>query len=87
MDKDPCAFNIDTRYFKGQGALYAVDDADDPKVMDLCLKVYGWVHVPYTRVTKSVDFNKCFAQFPKPDTPQPPSTRKRELTGLGAGTS
>lgn len=64
LEKDPCAFDIHRRYFDGQGGLFPKDD-EDPNFIDLCLEVHGTVKVPYTRVTKKIDFEKCFYKFPK----------------------
>ena len=72
LEKDPCAFNIDKRYFKGQGGLYPKEDVD-PNLVDLCLEVHGVVKIPYTRVSKKVDFEKCFYKFPKNQEAAPTS--------------
>ena len=68
LDKDPCAFDLNTRYFQGQGGLYPEDDSD-PDFVDLCLEVQGTVEVPYTRIKKSVNFRKCFTKVPRNKTP------------------
>ncbi|CAD6590489.1 MAG: hypothetical protein ASARMPREDX12_004390 [Alectoria sarmentosa] len=72
LDKDPCAFDIHRRYFDGQGGLYPKDD-EDPNFIDLCFEVHGTVKIPYTRVSKKVDFEKCFYKFPKKEAAGPDS--------------
>lgn len=67
LEKDPCAFDIHKRFFDGQGGLYPKQDPD-PDYIDLCLEVHGTVKVPYSRVSKKVDFEKCFYRFPKQNT-------------------
>lgn len=64
LEKDPCAFNINVKYLVGQGGLYAEDD-EDPKYVNLCLVFHGTLHIPYTRITKKKDFDKCFYKFPR----------------------
>lgn len=68
LEKDPCAFNIDKRYFTGQGGLYPKDDPD-PQYVDLCLELHGVVKIPYSRITRHVDFEKCFYKFPRDGGP------------------
>ena len=69
LEKDPCAFDIHKRYLDGQAGLFPQDDPSDPDMVDLCLVVLGTVKIPHTRVTKHIDFQKCFAKFPKTDPP------------------
>lgn len=67
LEKDPCTFDIHLKYLDGQGGIYPEEFPDDPGYVHLCLKVYGKVQIPYTRVHKNINFDKCFYRFPKPD--------------------
>ena len=68
LEQQPCSFNIDKYYFKGQGGLFPEPDKD-PDYVDLCLEVYGTVKIPYTRITKNINFKKCFTRIPKDGEP------------------
>lgn len=72
LEKKPCAFNIEEKYFSGQGGLYPKDD-EDPKWIDLCVKVEGSVTIPYTGIKKTVHFEHCFYRFPRGDEVTPTS--------------
>ena len=65
LDKDKCAFSIDKRYISGQAGLFPQEDPD-PNYVDLCFEIHATVKVPYTRVSKRINFTKCFYKFPKP---------------------
>ncbi|KAM0796650.1 hypothetical protein BDR22DRAFT_965966 [Usnea florida] len=65
VEKDPCIFDINTKYLVGQAGLYAEDDAD-PTKLRLCFKVHANFHIPFKRA-KSVNFEECFLTFDKPD--------------------
>lgn len=64
LEKDPCAFNIEKKYFSGQGGIYPEDDKD-PKYIDLCVKLDGSVTLPYTGIKKTVHLEHCFYRFPR----------------------
>lgn len=64
LDKDPCAFNIDKKYFSGQGGIYPKDDPD-PKFIDLCVKIEGSATVPYWKRKYSVHYEHCFYRVPR----------------------
>ena len=70
FEKDPCAFDINKKYFVGQGGLFPENDPD-PDYWDLCLEVHGVVKVPYTRIQKKIDFTKCFYRFPRNEVAAP----------------
>ena len=66
VEKDPCVFNINTKYLVGQAGIFPEEDPD-PNKLDLCFKVQATFHVPFQRA-KNVNFEKCFLTFNKPDS-------------------
>ncbi len=72
LEKDPCAFDINQRFIKGQGGLYPKQD-DDPNFEDLCVELHVQVKVPFKKQV-SINFEKCFYKFPK-----------SSVEGLGSG--
>ena len=65
IDKDPCVFNINTKYLVGQAGIFPQQNAD-PKKLDLCFKVQATFHVPLSWKTKNINFDHCFFTFDKP---------------------
>ncbi|CAF9941691.1 hypothetical protein IMSHALPRED_002849 [Imshaugia aleurites] len=65
LDKDPCVFNLNIKYIKGQAGIVPEQDPD-PDYIDLYLEVQVFVWIPYTRVKKTVNFKKFFKKVPKP---------------------
>ena len=65
VEKDPCIFEIHTKYLVGQAGIFPEEDAD-PTKLNLCFKLYATFHPPFSRA-KTVNFEKCFLKFDKPD--------------------